>query len=328
VKKSIVPDGTGRPSLLVVDDLQTNRELLEAILWKEGCAVKTAGGGAEALRLLEEENFDLAVLDVMMPGMNGFELCEKMKNWHQPRFFPIILVTALQDVDSKIKGLESGADDFISKPFNTLELTTRIRSLLRLKTMHDELDHSEDIIITLALALEAKDAYTKGHSERVGMLAERLAAFIGLKDRDCLLLKKAGFLHDIGKIGVRGDILAKPGPINDAERSSMERHPALGAEICAPLNSLRNALPIVRHHHERWDGTGFPDGLAGEAIPLLARVLSVADAYDAMVSERPYRDSLTSEAALERLANERDSGQWDPQIVDAFLAMFRYAPPP
>lgn len=310
-------------SILVVDDLPVNLELMEGLLYREGYRVLTALNAEEAISITEHDPVDLAVLDVMMPGINGYDLCRLLKIKYSKRFFPVILVTALNELEDKIRGLEAGADDFLTKPFHTIELTTKIRSLLRLRKLQSELDHSEDIIMTLAIAIEAKDVYTKGHSERVGTLSMEFGAFLGLPDEDRHLLFKGGVLHDIGKIGIDDFILHKTGTLTERELSQVKDHVIIGQNICTPLHSAQKILPVIRHHHERWDGTGFPDGLKGEQIPLFARIVAIADAFDAMVSIRPYRAPYSSEEAITMLENERHSGQWDPTLVRSFTEMMQ-----
>ncbi len=312
-----------KASILIVDDLISNLELMEATFEKEGFKVQTALNATNALQLTENFTPDLAVLDVMMPGMDGYELCRRLKAKFGTRFFPIILVTALTEIEDKVAGFEAGADDFISKPFKSIELLAKVRSLLKLKRLQEELDHSESIILTLAVALEAKDPYTKGHSERVGNLSAEFANFIGLSEKEQNLIKKAGTLHDVGKIGIGDFILHKTGILTKEELRQVEQHAVIGEKICRPLHSLDAILPAIRHHHERWDGGGFPDGLKGEDIPLMARILLIADSFDAMVSERPYRGSATIEDVLSRMENEKSSGQWDPWLLQKFIELMR-----
>jgi putative two-component system response regulator len=312
-----------KASILVVDDLQIHLELMEAIFEKEGLKVFTSQDATEALRITENSSPDLAILDVMMPGMNGYELCKKMKAMYGARFFPIILVTSLSELEDKIAGLEAGADDFISKPFRTIELMTRVRSLLKLKRLQEELDHSESVILTLAVALESKDPYTKGHSERVGSLSAEFASFVGISEKEQGLIKKAGILHDIGKIGIGDYILHKTGILTKEELRLVEQHSVIGEKICKPLYSLGTVLPAIRHHHERWDGEGFPDGLKGDQIPIMARILAITDSFDAMVSERPYRGAASTLEVIKRMDLERHSGQWDPVLLEKFVEMMR-----
>lgn len=310
-----------RPSILVVDDVSSNLELLEAIFIKEGFKVYTALGASEAIEIFMKQGIDIVVLDVMMPGIDGFELCSRLKKFSGKRFFPIILLTALSDKKSRIKGIESGADDFISKPFDTTELVIKIKSLLKLKSLQEELDHSENIILTLAVAMEARDPYTQGHSTRVSKLSVEFVSFLGFPEKDKELIKKAGILHDIGKICLSESILRKPGPLSVEEVEAIKRHTILGEELCRPLVSMKKILPAIRHHHERWDGKGFPDRLAGQEIPLMARILSIVDTFDAMVSVRPYRGRKSPKAALQTIKDEEHLGQWDTELLQYFFEM-------
>lgn len=309
------------PSVLVVDDIEANLELMEAVFQREGYTVRMALGADPALEICNKCSIDIAILDVMMPGINGFELCKKLKSQTTKYFFPVILLTALNDKKSRITGLECGADDFISKPFDVLELLTKVRSLLKLKELHEELDHSENIIFSLAAAMEATDYYTKGHSTRVGALAKKFGAFLGFPEKELEILKKAGILHDIGKIGFTEKILKKPAGLTEEEKNILKKHPLIGESICRPLLSLQSILPGIRSHHERWDGAGYPDTLSGEDIPLIARILGILDSYDAMVSVRPYRDEKTTEHVLTIMEKEQYSGQWDPELTGLFLQM-------
>ena len=320
-------NGKERPFILVVDDLIPNLELLEVIFEKNGFTVFTALNAYSAMDIVETQRIDLAIVDVMMPGMDGYELCRKLKEINGKRLFPVILLTALVDRESKITGLESGADDFISKPFDTKELITKVRSLLRLKALQDELEHSENIILTLAVAMESRDPYTRGHSTRVGEISKSFATFLEFGNREQDQIRKAGILHDIGKIGLSSSVLCKRGVLTEEEFKEMKRHTLIGEEICRPLVSMRELLPAIRHHHERWDGRGFPDGLYGEDIPPYARILSIVDSFDAMISKRPYRDGRSVRVALEVLREERDWGQWDPELVDQFLEMMQVRVP-
>ncbi|MFA4918540.1 MAG: HD domain-containing phosphohydrolase [Thermodesulfovibrionales bacterium] len=310
-----------KPSILVVDDIPSNLELMEAVFQKEGFKVYTALGASDAIDKFRNHPVDLAVLDVMMPGIDGFELCSRLKDISGKRFFPVILLTALTDRKSKLKGLESGADDFISKPFDTIELLMKIKSLLKVKSLNEELDHSENIIMTLAVAMESRDPYTKGHSSRVSKLSADFVLYLGLSEKDREEMKKAGILHDIGKICLSESLLRKPGPLTKEEVEMIKTHVVLGEELCRPLVSMKKILPAIRHHHERWDGMGFPDGLAEDDIPLMARILSIVDSFDAMVSVRPYRDRRSVKATVETMKSERYDGQWDSELLSYFMDM-------
>ena len=314
-----------RPSVLVVDDVGANLELMDAIFQRAGYDVHMALSAEPALEFCTIYPIDIAIVDVMMPGIDGFELCKKLKSLSDKYFFPVILLTALSDKKSRITGLECGADDFISKPFDVLELLTKVRSLLKLKELHEELDHSENVIFSLIAAMESRDYYTKGHSTRVGDLAKEFGSFLGFPQKELEILKKAGLLHDIGKIGLSEKILSKPGSLTEEEKKIIKKHPLIGESICRPLMSLQGILPAIRSHHERWDGGGFPDALVGSDIPLIARILAVIDSYDAMVSVRPYRDNRTMESALSVMETGQFSGQWDPELIGLFLKMMSAA---
>lgn len=320
----LTPQGTvaeDKFGVLVVDDLLSNLDLMEAIFKNGGFEVYSALDGPSALSIFESHRVDIAVVDVMMPGMDGFELCKKLKSMTDKKFFPVILLTALTDRESRITGLQCGADDFISKPFDTTEFMIKVRSLIKLKTLQDELEHSENVILTLAVAMEARDPYTRGHSTRVGEISTSFASFMGFGKKDQGQIKKAGILHDIGKIGVSTDLLCKDGKLTDDELDAVKQHTIIGEAICRPLVSIQGILPAIRSHHERWDGAGFPDGLTGEKIPLNARILSIADSFDAMASQRPYREGRSMRRVVEVFRDERNAGQWDPYLVDHFVKM-------
>src|SRR6185503_465321 len=306
---------TGR--ILVVDDTEANREVLLDVLGGAGHQVVVASTGAAGLRALAEEKPDLVLLDVMLPDVNGFDLCRQIKERPETEFLPVILVTAHYELRDRTLSARAGADDFLTYPIHRLELTARVRSLLRLRLYFQDLEEFQSVILSLASALEAKDPYTHGHSERVGFLASRIGGQLGLADEECETLLVAGLLHDIGKIGVPESLLNKPGSLTEEELLAIMAHPVLGEEICRPLRSARQALPMIRHHHERYDGSGYPDRLAGESIPFGARIMGVADAYDALTSSRSYRDSLTEPEAMTVLEHETRVGRWDPRVMAA-----------
>ncbi len=320
-KSAFSPNGYYKECVLLVDDYIDHLELMTEILEQEGYRVVSSSSPKDVAGRIEEWAPDIAILDVMMPGMSGYELCRVLKQGCKKKFFPVILVTGLAQSEDRIAGIEAGADDFFSKPFNSKEIIVKIKSLLRLKRLQDELESTEDVIFTLATAIEAKDLYTKGHSERVSAISAHVASCLGLFEKEVIGIKKAGLLHDIGKIGVHENILHKPGSLSDSERCVLRRHPVTGAEICKPLYSLRQLLPAIRHHHERWDGGGFPEGLAGEDIPILGRVISIADSFDAMVSVRPYRTGFPIDRVIGIIKDELNAGQWDPAIAAEFIRM-------
>ena len=307
-----------RAKILVVDDEEIVVDLHKRMLEKDGYEVIIAHNGAEALELVATETPDLILTDVFMPEMNGLELCEELKKSEQTNLIPVIMVTAVDDYDNKIRGIETGADDFLAKPVRSRELYARVKSLLRIKTLTDNLESAETVIFSLANAIEAKDPFTKGHIDRVSLLAISLGIHIKLNRLEIGTLEKGGALHDIGKIGVRDAILLKPGRLTPEEFEEIKKHPETGEKICRPLNSLKPVLPLIKHHHERYDGSGYPGGLAGEDIPLLARIMAVVDVYDALTSRRAYRDAMTHEQAMRIQRCETEDGKFDPVLFGRF----------
>jgi putative two-component system response regulator len=317
----MVHAGEAAPTILVADDRQEIREILAHLLRREGYRVVCAQDGLQALRILRENPVDLALLDVRMPGYSGFELCREVKDRAQTRLMPVVLITSPGSSDDRVRGIECGADDLLSKPVRKEELLARVRSLLRVKSYTDGLEHVESVLCALARSIEAKDPYLDGHGDRVALFSFALADRINLPTDLRVTLGRAGVVHDIGKIVLPEAILLKAGPLDAAERKIVEMHPVIGERICEPLRSLRNILPVIRHHHEHLDGSGYPDGLCGDAIPLPARILQIVDAYDALTSDRPYRRGLSEEAALEVLREETRRGWWDPELVKEFCGL-------
>lgn len=307
--------------ILIVDDNETNVELICMHLKPFNYEILKAYDGDEALSTVEKDPPDLILLDLMMPKISGYEVCQKIKSNPKTTLIPIIVISALRELEDKIKAMELGADDFLIKPFNKLELITRIKSLLRLKQLYDEMDHAESVMFALAEALEAKDIYTRGHSERVAKYSVILGKALGLKTPEVENIRKGALLHDIGKIGVRDEVLNKVERLTPEELAHIRTHPARGYDICKTLNSFKNYLACIRWHHERIDGTGHPDGLKGEQIPIAARICSIADAFDAMTSNRPYRKGISPLSAAQIFEKEIDTGQWDPAILKAFIQL-------
>lgn len=315
------PSMAAKGRILVADDTPANREVLEGILSDAGHDVLTVASGRELLAAIDEARPDLVLADVRMPEMDGFAICREIRERPETEFLPVVLLTAYSDLGDRDLGAKSGADDFLTTPFNRTELLARVRSLLRLHLYHRDLEQHQDIILSLATVIEAKDPYTCGHSTRVGELSARLAAECGLSPVDAERMRIAGLLHDLGKVGVPERLLNKPGPLTQPEFKTIMTHPGRGAQICSPLRSVRSVLPWIRHHHERFDGKGYPDGLRGEEIPLGARVLALADAFDALTSRRAYRLPLTHAEAVDLLGKETDEGKWDPNVYKALQSM-------
>ena len=315
------PSGPTRklPSVLVVDDGVANRELIEACLAGVECEVRLAADGPSALAAVDSREPDLVLLDVQMPGMDGHEVCRRIKSDPNRRLIPIAMITALNSVSDRVTALESGADDFMSKPVERVELVARVKSSLRLKAVYDKLDNAEQVIFALAAAVEAKEAHTSRHVHRVADAARHIGARLGMKEEELDQLYRGALLHDVGKIGVLDSILSKPGPLDAQELIKVREHPQIGVDIVRPLRSTVDIVPTIRHHHEWFDGRGYPGGLIGQEIPVHARIVAVCDAYDSMVSDRPYRAGRSVEETV-RILQAGAGKQWDPELVTQFLA--------
>lgn len=308
-------------TILAADDEPANLEVLRRLMARHGYQVMTARNGEEALALVASERPDIVLLDIEMPVIDGFEVCRRLKADPSTRLVPVVIITGLAAFDDRIRGIDAGADDFLTKPFNIPELVARVRSLIRLKRYTDELDSAESVILSLGLTIEARDPYTRGHCERLAEYATALGERLGLDDEQLMALHRGAYLHDVGKVGVPDALLLKPGRYTPEEHSLMQQHTLIGYALCGEMRSLEDVRLIVRHHHERPNGTGYPDKLEGEAIPMLARILSVVDVYDALTSERPYRAPLPASEALAGLRQEAARGWLFPAIVEEFAAL-------
>jgi putative two-component system response regulator len=319
LERDFAGPAVGPDSIVIADDDQATRALLRAILQRASYRVREFDNGADALADIRREAPDVALLDIGMPGMDGLSVTRALRREPATALLPIILVTARGRTEDKVAGLDAGASDFVTKPFEPVELLARVRTNLRLSSALRRLEATQDVLVALASAVDAKDPATEHHCGRVAERTLALARLAGLGQDEVEAIGYGAVLHDIGKIGIREEILLKAGPLTDEERVEMQRHPLVGAEILRPLRLGQLVSPIVRGHHERWDGRGYPDGLAGERIPIGARIVAIVDAHDAMTHDRPYRARLSAEEAVEELMRNRAT-QFDPELTDLFVA--------
>ena len=308
-------------SILVVDDKLDTLLLVRELLSSRGYNVNTASDADEALQAIRAERPDLILLDVIMPGRSGYDLCRELKDDPATRLIPVVMITGLSDRSDRIRGIEAGADDFLSKPLYPEELYARVKSLLKLKHFTDELENAEAVLFTLALGVEARDPFTGDHCSRLAHYAGALGRHLHFDYENVVALERGGYLHDLGKIKVPDEILKKGSELTRAEWEIMKQHPATGEAICQPLKSFRKVLPIIRHHHEHWNGSGYPDGLDRHNIPVLARVLQVVDVFDALTTARPYKPALPQLQTKETMLREAKRGLWDYELVREFFGM-------
>jgi len=307
--------------VLVADDTESIRALYKKLLATDGHEVLAVADGEAALAAVHEYQPDVVLLDVTMPILDGLEVCRRLKSDPATRLTPVVLVTGLSDLQDRIKGIEAGADEFLSKPVHPLELRARVGSLTRMKHLLDALDSAEAAFMTLALTIEARDPMTNGHCERLASYAVALGKTLGVAETDLQALNRGGYLHDVGKVGIPDAVLLKRCPLTAAEFELMKKHPDIGDSLCAPLQSLRAVRPIIRCHHERLDGSGYPQGLRGDDVPLLAQIVGIADVYDALTSHRPYRPALSTDDAARHLLQEAGQGKFLRDHVEAFLSV-------
>ena len=308
----------GEPTILIVDDVDLNRHLMRAILKTSNYRILEAKRPSAALAQLEREKVDLVVVDLVMPGMSGPDFCRRLKSDKCTQLIPILMTTSVQGADNEITGLDSGADEFLLKPLQPAVVRTRIKAMLRNKALTDSLEEAETILFALAQSVEQRDKYTGLHCERLAAYGVALGQALGLPKQDQLALYRGGYLHDIGKIAIPDAILFKRGLLTDDEWKIMREHTIRGEEICRPMKTLGVVLPIIRSHHERWDGSGYPDGMRGEEIPLVARILQVADIYDALTTARSYKPAFSHEDAIQVMVDEVSRGWRDPELVPLF----------
>ena len=309
------------PRILVVDDNPNTMSLMQDLLASRGYDVAAVPDAAQAEAEILRHAPDLVLSDVVMPGKSGYELCRELKENPATRLVPFVLITGLSEREDRVRGIEAGADDFLNKPIFPEELFARVKSLLKLKEFTDELETAESVLCTLGLSVESRDPYTEGHCERLAENASNLGRHLHLDEEEIIALRRGGYLHDLGKIAVPDEILKKGANLTAEEWQVMKRHPLTGENICRPLRSLRLVLPIIRNHHEHFNGSGYPDGLQGADIPVLARILQVVDVYDALRTARPYKPALSHDQAAITMREEGRSGLWDEELVAEFFQM-------
>jgi putative two-component system response regulator len=307
--------------ILIVDDDPAQRRLLRNVLSTQGYWIQEAVDGQEALDTIAVSPPDLILMDLDMPRLDGFAACARLKSDPQTRLIPVVIVTSLEALPDRIRALELGVDDFLNKPVILAELGTRVRALLKLKEYTDELEHAGDVLAGIARVVENRDAYTGHHGCRVAKAALRVGRELGLRDEDLKALRLGALFHDLGKIAVPDAVLRKPGPLTSEEYSVMKSHPGVGADLCRPLRTMKQIIPIIRHHHEKLDGSGYPDGLRGDEIPLIVRIVSVVDVYDALTTDRPYRAAYSAAEALRLLMSEVERGWWDADVVGCWARL-------
>ena len=310
-----------RGSVLVVDDEDANLNLLQRLLERSGYRVLRAHGGEEALECVVRDRPDMVLSDVRMPGRDGFQICRVLKQDPATRLTPVVLMTGSGEADDRLRAIDAGADDLIAKPIDPTELKARVRSLVQLKRFTDELESAESVLRNLAIMVEARDPYTDGHCQRLMQYARLLGERLNLPPEHLITLSRGAYFHDIGKISIPDSILLKPGRLTAEEYARIREHPITGEQLCGSLRALQHVRPIVRWHHELLDGSGYPDGLRGDAIPLLAQIVGIVDVFDALTTERPYRMALPTEQAIDELLSDARLGRRSRFLVDEFVAV-------
>jgi putative two-component system response regulator len=308
-------------TILVADDCEAQLALIRRVLGREGYQCVVVKDGRSALDACVSQRIDVVIVDMQMPLFDGVSVCRQLKTAPDTCLLPVLVMTGNVDQRAHLEAIEAGADDFLPKPLAIPELRARVRSAIRMKHFIDELDNAAASIVMLGAAIEARDRHTKGHCQRLASYATGLGRRIGVDRHDLRALEQGGYLHDLGKIAIPDAVLFKPGPLSAAEYELIKSHPSVGDRICAPLRTLERARSIIRWHHEVLDGSGYPDGLRGAAVPLLAQITGIADVYDALTSDRPYRRALAPEAALAILTAEANDGKRDRVLVDEFVSM-------
>lgn len=308
-------------TVLAVDDDPNALEAIASALGSLEYEVWSTEDAAAVLEIARQRQPDVILLDLVMPELDGFEVCRRLKADPETRLIPVVILTGQGGRDARLAGLDVGATDFLRKPCDLMELEVRVRNLVQFRRLTQELDSAEGMVLSIARLVEARDEGTGEHCDRLARMVRDLGTRLGMEEEEVIALERGGYLHDIGKVGIPDAVLLKPGAFTEDEWQVMRRHVVIGYDICRPLRTLRPVLPIIRHHHERLDGSGYPDQLRGEDVPFIARVFQVADIFDALTNDRPYRAALTELEALRTIEEETERGWWDATVVTAFRAM-------
>jgi putative two-component system response regulator len=319
------PASLGRQThrdILLVDASRDTRRELRCLLEPLEHNIYEARTGKEALRMLSAQPVDLVLVDISTPDVNGFGFCKALRSYFRTRSLSVILIAEPEEAHQEASAIAAGADDFLVRPLVSEPLRARVQAILRRTAAAGSDDDSASVLVALAQAVEARDPGTSRHCQRVSLLCSTLGVSLGLRPEELVALQRGAYLHDIGKIAVPDSILLKRGPLSADEWTVMQNHTTCGERICSGMKSLSSVLPIIRSHHERWDGSGYPDRLRGDEIPLLARVIQVADIYDALTTDRPYKTAFSPECALQTLQNEVNAGWRDSRIIEAFADIF------
>jgi putative two-component system response regulator len=307
--------------VLIVEDEESNARVLSRLLRAEGYVVDAVGDGEAALAAAADFSPDIILLDAGLPTMSGFDVCRHLRADPSTQLVPVVFITGLDTTDRRIAAIQAGANDFLSKPYSVEELRARVRSLVQLKRRTDELESAESVILSLAATVEARDTYTSGHCMRMAAYAGALGQEMGMPAAALEALRRGAYLHDVGKIGIPDSVLLKPARLSETEMQVMRKHTIIGDALCGDMRSLAPVRPIVRHHHERLDGSGYPDGLAGDEVPLLAQIVAIADMYDAITTDRPYRSARSSSDACREIREEGRQGKLSVSLVDGFVGL-------
>lgn len=320
-----------RSNILIVGGSRPDLDSIREALGPLDCEVVEASTTSEAVGAISVHSVDLVLVGLLAPELGAAEFCRMLKKAAATQFLPLFVLADSDDLDSEVHAIDAGADEFLVRPFRAPALRARVQASLRHKAMIDSLDDSETVLFSLAQSVEERDPALGQHCERLALIAAGMGVALGLPASDILALQRGAYLHDVGKVAIPDHILFKAGPLTPEEWEVMKTHAERGERICSNMRSLAPVLPLIRHHHERWDGSGYPDGLKGEQIPLLARILQLADIYDALTTSRPYKRTLAAEDALQTIREEVQRGWRDPDLVDRFadiLPMFRTTTPP